>query len=152
MFVAYSFGGLVASFPNRAIARLESGRSRQSTAKSGQLFGHAATEKRFHCGPRSRKRHDLPCNYGTRFGRPPTYGPNARRCRHEERTPIHFGSESARQGGLFWRKRWLSKRIVNPDVLQSVEQHTLVYPVTHGARVVLPPLGERGLFNEADTL
>ena len=66
--------------------------------------------------------------------------------------PTARATASTQKLAEFWRKRWLSKRIVNPDVLQSVEQHTLVYPVTHGARVVLPPLGERGLFNEADTL
>ena len=40
----------------------------------------------------------------------------------------------------FWIRRWLAKRIDNGDVLQAVAQHTLTYPVEHGARVVLPEL------------
>ena len=38
----------------------------------------------------------------------------------------------------WWMKRWLSKRIMNNEVLARAEQHTLVRPVRHGARVVLP--------------
>jgi hypothetical protein len=38
----------------------------------------------------------------------------------------------------YWRKRWLSKRINNEEVLGKVAQHTVSYPVTHGARVRLP--------------
>jgi hypothetical protein len=38
----------------------------------------------------------------------------------------------------YWRKRWLSKRIENEEVLEKVAKHTLSYPVTHGARVRLP--------------
>lgn len=38
----------------------------------------------------------------------------------------------------WWAERWLSKRIESDDVLERVEQHTLVRPVRHGARVILP--------------
>jgi hypothetical protein len=38
----------------------------------------------------------------------------------------------------YWRKRWLSKRINNEEVLKKVAEHTVSYPVTHGARVQLP--------------
>jgi hypothetical protein len=38
----------------------------------------------------------------------------------------------------YWRRRWLSKRINNKDVLDQVQLHVLSYPVTHGARVRLP--------------
>ena len=38
----------------------------------------------------------------------------------------------------WWMKRWLSKRIMNDEVLARTERHTLVRPVRHGARVVLP--------------
>jgi Druantia protein DruA len=38
----------------------------------------------------------------------------------------------------YWRTRWLSKRILNPEVLNAVAQHRLSYPVVHGARVPLP--------------
>ncbi len=37
-----------------------------------------------------------------------------------------------------WISRWLSRRIENDDVLAEVEGHTLVYPITHGAKVELP--------------
>jgi hypothetical protein len=42
----------------------------------------------------------------------------------------------------FWRNRWLSGRITRPGILESVEGHTLSYPVTHGARVILPPVDQ----------
>lgn len=42
----------------------------------------------------------------------------------------------------WWTERWLSKRIRSNDVLSRVEIHTLVRPVRHGARVVLPPIDE----------
>ena len=40
----------------------------------------------------------------------------------------------------FWRVRWLAKRIESADVLASVRENTLAYPVTHGARVRLPAI------------
>jgi len=39
--------------------------------------------------------------------------------------------------GKFWIKRWLSNRILNDQVLENIKEHTLSYPVTHGARVPL---------------
>jgi hypothetical protein len=42
---------------------------------------------------------------------------------------------------LWWTKRWLSKRVQSDDVLTIAGQNTVVRPVRHGARVVLPPLG-----------
>jgi len=38
----------------------------------------------------------------------------------------------------YWTERWLSKRIQQPDVLNAVKQHTLSYPIRHGAMVLLP--------------
>lgn len=38
----------------------------------------------------------------------------------------------------YWRKRWLSRRIMNPEVLDKVASHTLIYPITHGAQVPRP--------------
>src|SRR5579885_1059496 len=38
----------------------------------------------------------------------------------------------------FWRERWLSPRILRPDITEQVAAHTLDFPVTHGARVTLP--------------
>lgn len=49
--------------------------------------------------------------------------------------------------GDYWLRRWLSRRIDRDEALADVEDHTLVRPVTHGARVELPPLG-----TEAPTL
>jgi len=35
----------------------------------------------------------------------------------------------------FWRKRWLAPRLNRPGILEAVMEHTLSYPVEHGARV-----------------
>lgn len=47
------------------------------------------------------------------------------------------GERTSRLAG-FWRRRWLSQRINDPSVLSDISEHTLSYPVTHGARVVVP--------------
>jgi hypothetical protein len=38
----------------------------------------------------------------------------------------------------WWLKRWVIKRIHKEDVLDRISQHTMVHPIKHGARVVLP--------------
>jgi uncharacterized protein DUF4338 len=38
----------------------------------------------------------------------------------------------------YWTRRWFVPRIARGDVLDNVRIHTLVYPVSHGARVPLP--------------
>ncbi len=38
----------------------------------------------------------------------------------------------------YWMTRWLAGRIGRPEVLDRVTEHSLVRPVVHGARVVLP--------------
>lgn len=50
----------------------------------------------------------------------------------------------------WWTERWLSMRIESDDVLSRVEKHTLVRPVSHGARVVLPDIddGQTSLFED----
>jgi hypothetical protein len=48
----------------------------------------------------------------------------------------------------FWRKRWLAGRITRPGILEAVKEHTLSYPITHGARVRLPEEGEGELFEQ----
>ena len=50
----------------------------------------------------------------------------------------------------WWTERWLRKRIKSDDVLAQVEHHTLVRPIRHGARVVLPRIddGQATLFDE----
>ena len=54
--------------------------------------------------------------------------------------------------GRWWTERWLQKRIESDDVLAAVARHTLVQPVRHGARVVLPDCGQAqsGLFADLD--
>lgn len=48
----------------------------------------------------------------------------------------------------FWRRRWLSKRIARPGILEEAAKHTLAYPINHGAVVSLPDVPEEvgGLF------
>lgn len=51
----------------------------------------------------------------------------------------------------WWTRRWLSKRIMNDEVLARLEQHTLVRPIRHGARVILPRTGggrQESLFDD----
>jgi hypothetical protein len=49
--------------------------------------------------------------------------------RHRQRTEILAD---------FWRRRWLLNRLEKPGVLDEVSKHSLVYPIRHGAQVVLP--------------
>jgi hypothetical protein len=37
--------------------------------------------------------------------------------------------------GKYWIKRWLLNRIMNDNILQQVSNHTLSYPISHGAKV-----------------
>lgn len=47
----------------------------------------------------------------------------------------------------WWRERWVRKRIERGDVLERIERETLVRPVRHAARVVLPrDVGQGVLF------
>lgn len=39
----------------------------------------------------------------------------------------------------FWRRRWLVRRITRDGIIEEVTKHTLSYPISHGARVILPP-------------
>lgn len=57
---------------------------------------------------------------------------------------------STKEIGRWWAERWLGKRIESDAILAEVEQHTLVRPIRHGARVVLPHIddGEPGLFDD----
>jgi len=57
---------------------------------------------------------------------------------------------STKEIGRWWAERWLGKRIESDDILTQVEQHTLIRPIRHGARVVLPRIddGEPGLFDD----
>jgi hypothetical protein len=45
----------------------------------------------------------------------------------------------------YWRSRWLHGRIAKGDALEKAASHTLIEPIQHGARVVLPEVdGEEG--------
>jgi hypothetical protein len=53
----------------------------------------------------------------------------------------------------WWCQRWLLHRIERDDVLDRVAQHNFVYPIRHGARVILPraDLEQRVLFEETES-
>lgn len=57
---------------------------------------------------------------------------------------------STEEIGRWWTERWLRNRIESDDVLARIEQHTLVRPIRHGARVVLPHIddGQATLFED----
>jgi hypothetical protein len=54
-------------------------------------------------------------------------------------TPWHRTEQIAE----YWHRRWLSQRIRRPEVLAQLSQHTLAYPITHGAVVQLPTSEEK---------
>jgi hypothetical protein len=49
--------------------------------------------------------------------------------------PLNDGKASSAQICAWWRERWLRNRILSDDVLAEVARHTLIRPITHGARV-----------------
>ncbi len=53
--------------------------------------------------------------------------------------PLDDGPSATARIGAWWRERWLSGRIASDEVLAEVQEHTLVRPIRHGARVVIPP-------------
>lgn len=57
--------------------------------------------------------------------------------RPEYIVPVNDGVSATATIGEWWRERWLRNRISSDDVLNEVERHTSVRPITHGARV--PP-------------
>lgn len=56
--------------------------------------------------------------------------------------PMSEGRATTQKIASWWRERWLKNRILSDNVLSDVERHTLVRPVTHGARVILPQIDE----------
>jgi hypothetical protein len=52
--------------------------------------------------------------------------------------PIEHGPAATARIAAWWQERWLQNRIVSDDVLAEVARHTLIRPVVHGARVVVP--------------
>jgi hypothetical protein len=59
--------------------------------------------------------------------------------------PIENGTAATRCIADWWRERWLCNRIASDDVLAAVAQHTLVRPIRHGARVILPTVPDQQL-------
>lgn len=57
--------------------------------------------------------------------------------RPEYIVPVNEGVVATVAIGAWWRERWLRNRIMSDDVLDEIERHTTVRPVTHGARVPL---------------
>lgn|SRR6266478_1290805 len=50
----------------------------------------------------------------------------------------------------WWLERWVRRRIEREDVLERMAKHSLVHPIRHGARIVLPQtdLEQPELFEE----
>lgn len=64
--------------------------------------------------------------------------------------PLEDGAGATARIGAWWRERWLQNRIRSKEVLRAVEEHTLVRPIRHGARVVVPVSSDQGvLFNDS---
>ena len=61
--------------------------------------------------------------------------------------PLRKAVEATETLAGFWRKRWLAGRITRPGVLEELFKHTLSYPISHGARVILPENREPELFD-----
>jgi len=57
--------------------------------------------------------------------------------------PLQDGAQGTARVAEWWRARWLRGRICSDAVLEEVARHTLVRPVSHGARVVLSHSGNQ---------
>jgi uncharacterized protein DUF4338 len=53
--------------------------------------------------------------------------------------PLGAGDDVAKISD-WWMRRWLARRIQSQDVLRELSRHRVDRPVSHGARVTLPPL------------
>lgn len=51
--------------------------------------------------------------------------------------PANDGVAATAAIAAWWRERWLRNRIASDEVLNEVERHMRVHPITHGARVPL---------------
>jgi len=49
--------------------------------------------------------------------------------------PDNEGAAATAAIGAWWRERWLRNRVTSDEVLNEVERHTSIRPITHGARV-----------------
>jgi hypothetical protein len=59
--------------------------------------------------------------------------------------PIEDGPATTARIAAWWRERWLWNRVASDDVLAEVARHTLVRPITHGGRVVVPAPADQQL-------
>jgi hypothetical protein len=59
--------------------------------------------------------------------------------------PLGACRETSAKIVAWWRERWLRNRIMSDDVLGELMRHTLIRPISHGARVVVPPPIEQEL-------
>jgi hypothetical protein len=60
------------------------------------------------------------------------------------------GPDTTRKLADWWCERWLSRRIEQDKVLEEVESHTLLRPIRHGARVMLPEIDTEDLFSASE--
>jgi hypothetical protein len=56
--------------------------------------------------------------------------------------PPDLGCTASTQIGNWWFERWVKPRLNDTELLEAVKTHTIVNPIRHGARVVLPPVWE----------
>lgn len=52
--------------------------------------------------------------------------------------PRSTPKERTEQIARYWCKRWVAKRVQRQDVLDAMQAQTLIHPIRHRARVVLP--------------
>lgn len=50
----------------------------------------------------------------------------------------------------FWRTRWLSNRVMSTEVIKALAEHSLISPVQHGARVVMPSSNRQETFGDTE--
>ncbi len=68
-----------------------------------------------------------------------------------DQRPRWIGSQGGASAAAiveWWRERWVRKRIERAEVLERIERETLMRPVRHGARVVLPRDASQGVLFE----
>jgi hypothetical protein len=51
----------------------------------------------------------------------------------------------------FWRTRWLSNRVMSAEVIKALTGHSLISPVHHGARVVMPSSNGDEMVGDTET-
>jgi hypothetical protein len=137
-------------FSSKTVKSLESLVSGESVKKVNSVFGEGAN-------PRMRKIRDglillgVPADEILTHGTPRViYGVQlienlteyllgiGRRPRYFLKRDSAVEHEIEKRIVLWWMRRWVSRRILRDDIICKVSQHTLVRPITHGARVILP--------------